>query len=60
MAADAVGATKMNRPEWCGVHPTTGEIYFTMTNNSNRRIAPTGTQVAVDAANPRAYSDIRG
>lgn len=60
LAGDAVGATKMDRPEWCGVHPTTGEIYFTLTNNSNRRVAPTGTQTQVNAANPRAYSDIRG
>jgi secreted PhoX family phosphatase len=60
LAADAVGATKMDRPEWCGVHPTTGEVYFTMTNNSNRRLAPTGTQLPLNAANPRAYSDIRG
>lgn len=60
LAADAVGATKMDRPEWCGVHPTTGEVYFTMTNNSNRRLAPTGSQLPLNAANPRAYSDIRG
>jgi secreted PhoX family phosphatase len=60
LAADAVGATKMDRPEWCGVHPGTGEIYFTMTNNSSRRVGATGSQVEVDAANPRAYSDIRG
>lgn len=60
VAADAVGATKMDRPEWCGVHPGTGEIYFTMTNNSSRRVGATGSQVEVDAANPRAYSDIRG
>jgi hypothetical protein len=61
LAADAVGATKMDRPEWCGVHPTTGEVYFTLTNNSNRRTAPTSaSQSLVDAANPRAYSDIKG
>lgn len=60
LAADAVGATKMDRPEWCGAHPTTGEIYFTMTNNSSRRLAPTGSQLPLNAANPRAYSDIRG
>ena len=59
IAADAVGATKMDRPEWVDVHPTTGEIYVTMTNNSSRRVTPTGTQTKVDAANPRAYSDIR-
>ena len=57
LAADAVGATKMDRPEWCGVHPTSGEIYFTMTNNSNRRVEPTGSQMLVDSANPRAYTD---
>ncbi len=57
LAADAVGATKMDRPEWCGVHPTTGEVYFTMTNNSNRRVEPTGSQMTVDSANPRAYTD---
>jgi secreted PhoX family phosphatase len=60
IAADAVGATKMDRPEWVDVHPTTGEVYITMTNNSNRRVAPTGTQTRVDAANPRAYTDVRG
>lgn len=60
LAADAVGATKMDRPEWCGTHPTTGEVYFTMTNNSNRRVSPSGSQQGIDAANPRAYSDIKG
>ena len=57
LAADAVGATKMDRPEWCAVHPTTGEIYYTLTNNSNRKINPTGTQQLVDSANPRSFSD---
>ena len=60
LAADAVGATRMDRPEWCAVHPTTGEIYYTLTNNSNRKVEPTGTQQALDAANPRAYSDSFG
>ncbi len=60
IAADAAGATKMDRPEWVDVHPTTGELYITMTNNSSRSAAPTGSQTAVDAANPRAYADIRG
>jgi len=60
LAADAVGATKMDRPEWCAVHPTTGEIYYTLTNNSNRRLEPTGSQFGLDAANPRAYSDTKG
>ncbi|HYF42234.1 MAG TPA: PhoX family phosphatase [Ramlibacter sp.] len=58
LAADAVGATKMDRPEWSAVHPVTGEVYFTMTNNSNRKVEPSGSsQQAVDAANPRAYTD---
>ncbi len=61
LAADAVGATKMDRPEWCSAHPGTGEIYFTLTNNSNRRAAPSSSsQAAVDAANPRAYTDMKG
>jgi secreted PhoX family phosphatase len=60
VAADAVGATKMDRPEWVDVHPTTGELYIAMTNNSSRRVAPTGTQTRVDAANPRAYVDVVG
>lgn len=61
IAADAVGATKMDRPEWCAVHPKTGEVYYTLTNNSNRRIEPSGgSQFALDAANPRAYADAYG
>jgi len=54
IAADAVGATKMDRPEWGGVHPTTGEVYMTLTNNSDR--AKSG-KYGLDAANPRYYSD---
>lgn len=60
LAADAVGATKMDRPEWCAVHPTTGEVYYTLTNNSNRALIATGSQIGLDAANPRAYTDVKG
>ena len=60
LAADALGATKMDRPEWCAVHPGTGEIYYTLTNNSNRKVQPTGSQQGVDAANPRSYVDPEG
>ncbi len=61
LAGDAVGATRMDRPEWCAVNPANGEIYFTLTNNSNRRVEPTGSsQLAPDSANPRAYTDIKG
>ena len=48
LAADIAGATKMDRPEWGAVHPDTGEVYFTLTNNSRR------TEEQIDAANPRA------
>ncbi|WP_310460913.1 PhoX family phosphatase [Sphaerotilus sp.] len=61
LAADAVGATKMDRPEWSTVNPSTDDIYFTLTNNSNRVLGtPTGSQAKVDAANPRAYNDTKG
>ena len=53
LAADAVGATKMDRPEWGGVNPKNGEVYFTLTNNSQRNATN------VDAANPRAYTDLK-
>ena len=45
IAADMVGATPMDRPEWTTVAPN-GEVYCTLTNNSRRTIA--------DAANPMA------
>ena len=41
MAADAVGATMMDRPEWTGARPRIGEfdeieVYCTLTNNNRR------------------------
>ncbi|MCZ8092633.1 MAG: PhoX family phosphatase [Acidovorax sp.] len=60
LAADAVGATKMDRPEWNAVNPANGEIYFTLTNNSNRSVNPSSSQYLPDAANPRAYTDMKG
>ena len=46
-AAAAVGATKMDRPEWVAVHPIQpGVAYGTFTNNTGR--------TTPDAANPRA------
>jgi hypothetical protein len=59
LAGDALGATKMDRPEWSGVNRANGEVYITLTNNSNRRLNPTGSQVAPDAANPRVYTDTK-
>jgi len=45
VAADIVGATPMDRPEWTSVAPN-GDVYCTLTNNSRRTEA--------DAANPEA------
>ena len=56
LAADAVGATPMDRPEWAARHPTSGEIFFAMTNNNDRNRTPGKT----NAANPRAYRDADG
>ena len=56
LAADAVSATKMDRPEWGAVNHRNGEIYFSLTNNS----AVNRTPAKVDAANPRAYMDLDG
>lgn len=65
-AADRVGATMMDRPEWIAVHPTTNEVYMTLTNNSRRGTTPpsankadgtssaNSARPAVDAMNPRA------
>jgi secreted PhoX family phosphatase len=55
LAADAAGATKMDRPEWGAVDPVTGAVYMTLTNNN----ATLRTLAATDAANPRHYNDAR-
>ncbi|GGY40244.1 PhoX family protein [Pseudoduganella albidiflava] len=61
LAADAVGATRMDRPEWCSVHPVTGEVYYTLTNNSNRSVDPGAAPALLpDAGNPRVYTDMQG
>jgi secreted PhoX family phosphatase len=50
-AADRVGATKMDRPEWIAVNDQTREVVVTLTNNVDR--GKPGFP-ATDAANPRA------
>jgi secreted PhoX family phosphatase len=52
-AADLVGATKMDRPEWIDTFPDKLTAIATLTNNS-RRGAATPPTAPVDAANPRA------
>jgi secreted PhoX family phosphatase len=39
MAADAVGATRLHRPEWVAVHPHTQDVYLTLTNGSGNNAA---------------------
>ena len=64
-AADRVGATMMDRPEWVSANPKNpAEAYITLTNNSRRGgttsnqpdgSTPAGTsRPPVDEANPRA------
>lgn len=55
IAASAVGATTMDRPEWVAVNPTKIEAYCTLTNNKNRGIKTNagGDATPVDGPNPR-------
>lgn len=50
MAGDAVGATKMDRPEDVQPHPRTGRVYAALTNNEDR--GPEG-KTGADETNPR-------
>jgi len=64
-AADRVGATMMDRPEWVAVNPKNpGNVYVTLTNNNRRggtssnsadgTTAGGSARPPVDEANPRA------
>jgi secreted PhoX family phosphatase len=50
-ASDALGGTKMDRPEWLAIDQAGGWVFCTLTNNSNRGMPG---YPAVDAANPLA------
>ncbi|UVT14451.1 MAG: PhoX family phosphatase [Nitrospira sp.] len=68
-AADAVGATMMDRPEWIDTFPDSLTVVATLTNNNRRGStppssnAPDGSTVAgsarppVDATNPRSINN---
>ncbi|UUX95513.1 PhoX family protein [Aquabacterium sp. J223] len=63
LAADAVGATRLDRPEWTAVNPANGEVYVTCTENPDRgntgRSANDVPHAPLDAANPRHWRDLR-
>jgi secreted PhoX family phosphatase len=69
-AADRVGATMMDRPEWVAANRTkTGEVFLACTNNNRRGSSPASSNMvngsttagaarpAVDEANPRAVNN---
>ena len=55
LAASAVNATTMDRPEWVAANPKKVEAYVSLTNNKNRGIKPNkgGDGTPVGGPNPR-------
>lgn len=55
IAASAVGATTMDRPEWVSANPMAAEVYCCLTNNKNRGLKPNpgGDETPVGGPNPR-------
>ena len=55
MAASAVKATTMDRPEWVAANPHKAEVYCALTNNKNRGKKPNagGDATPVGGPNPR-------
>lgn len=57
MAASAVQATTMDRPEWVATNPNNNHVFCCLTNNSRRKEGATnagGDDMSENAANPRA------
>lgn len=55
IAASAVGATTMDRPEWVTSNPNASEVYCALTNNKNRgrKTNAGGDLTPVEGPNPR-------
>ena len=55
LAASAVGATTMDRPEWVTANPKAAEVYCALTNNKNRGLKTNagGDETPVGGPNPR-------
>ncbi len=59
MAADIVGATTMDRPEWVAASPHNSAVYCCLTNNKQRGVKDNagGFEQVVNGPNPRAKNN---